>query len=107
VVVDMAPVDSLVGQRDVSFIHLDVEGHELAALEGARRTIERCKPYLYVEADRPDMREKIWTALDLLGYEALYHEAPLYNRDNFEGNALNVFGNTVSLSYLGIPRGAA
>jgi hypothetical protein len=30
-------------------IHLDVEGYERAALEGARKTIARCRPLLVLE----------------------------------------------------------
>ena len=37
--------------RNVGFIKIDVEGHELAALSGARRTIERERPNLLVEAE--------------------------------------------------------
>jgi hypothetical protein len=43
--------------------------------------------------------------LGMLGYEALFHEAPLYNPRNYDDRGLNVFGNTVSLSLLGIPKG--
>jgi FkbM family methyltransferase len=35
----------------VDFIKLDVEGSELHALDGARRTIERCRPILVVECN--------------------------------------------------------
>jgi len=35
--------------NDVTMIKLDVEGHELSILEGARHTIARCKPIIFVE----------------------------------------------------------
>ena len=43
--------------RSVGFIKIDVEGHEVAVLEGARATIRRERPSLVVEATdlfRPD-----------------------------------------------------
>jgi FkbM family methyltransferase len=41
---DIVPPD-----RHVGVIHLDVEGYERAALEGARKTIARCRPLLVLE----------------------------------------------------------
>jgi FkbM family methyltransferase len=43
-------VDSL-GITDVSFIKVDVEGHELNALLGAAETIERDRPALLIEVE--------------------------------------------------------
>lgn len=40
-------VDNIV-KDNVTFIKMDIEGAEMKALEGARRTIERCHPKLYV-----------------------------------------------------------
>ena len=36
--------------QDVGLIKIDVEGHELAVLTGSRQTLERCHPWLIVEA---------------------------------------------------------
>lgn len=41
---DVVPAD-----RPVSVLQLDVEGHEVPALRGARGTIERCRPILILE----------------------------------------------------------
>jgi FkbM family methyltransferase len=45
------PVRTLDGvyAGDVGFIKIDVEGHEIEVLDGARETIERCRPNLLVE----------------------------------------------------------
>jgi FkbM family methyltransferase len=37
---------------NIGFIKIDVEGHELAVLEGAERTLERWRPVLLIEIDR-------------------------------------------------------
>lgn len=42
------PLDSLQLQK-VSLIKIDAEGHDLAVLKGAKRTIDRCRPKLIVE----------------------------------------------------------
>lgn len=48
--VELAPLDRL-GLRDVNLIKIDVEGHELAVLEGARSTIQHCRPTLLIEVE--------------------------------------------------------
>jgi len=39
-------------------LFLDVEGHEMHALEGARRTIERCRPVITIEVWEKDAAER-------------------------------------------------
>ena len=39
------------GLSDVGFLKIDVEGHELALLAGARRTIESSRPVVFVESE--------------------------------------------------------
>jgi len=107
VVVDVVTIDELLDGRPARLIHLDVEGGEVEALQGASGTITRHRPYLYLECDRPGQSETLFRALGAIGYEALMHRAPLYNRRNFAENGLNIFGDTVSISLLGIPKGAA
>lgn len=46
--VPMITIDSL-NLQHVSCVHLDLEGYELFALEGAQHTISRCKPVVVVE----------------------------------------------------------
>jgi Methyltransferase FkbM domain len=45
--------------RYLGIIQLDVEGSESAAIQGARKTIERCAPVLILERD-PDARFLDW-----------------------------------------------
>jgi hypothetical protein len=39
------------GMSDVAFIKIDVEGHEVAVLEGASDTIARNRPVLLIESE--------------------------------------------------------
>jgi FkbM family methyltransferase len=49
------PVDALGIPGRVSLIKVDVEGHELPALRGMRRLLERDRPVLIVEGRAPDV----------------------------------------------------
>lgn len=53
----------------VSFIKLDLEGGELAALRGAHKTIERCRPIMFVETDHPRTDKRaLLDEIESLGY---------------------------------------
>ena len=53
--------------QNVDLIKLDVEGMEDAALRGARKTIERCRPVLYVEFLKSD-KQSLGEYITNLGY---------------------------------------
>lgn len=48
---------------NVGFIKIDVEGHELAVLRGASKTIEREQPNLMVEVEGNDDRDDLIDAV--------------------------------------------
>lgn len=81
-------------------IKVDVEGMEKQVLEGARQTIARFKPLLYVEDDRREKSRELHDFLTDLGYEVHPHLPRLYAADNFEKNPTNVFGNFTSRNLL-------
>lgn len=56
--VEIAPLDSF-GITDVSFIKVDVEGHELEVLGGARQTIEQQSPTVLIEIEQRHHDEPI------------------------------------------------
>lgn len=58
-------LDTLFPQLSPQLIKCDVEGHELACLEGARELIARAKPWLVVEVSNP----KTFDLLASFGYE--------------------------------------
>lgn len=81
-------IDSL-ALDECAFIKIDVDGNELAVLRSARATIARTRPILYLEND---VREK---SADLLGhlledgYNLYWHDAPIFEPENFFGNPVN------------------
>lgn len=85
ITVDSLPLDAC------HFIKIDVEGMELDVLKGAKETISRFQPLLYVENDRADKAHELIRYLDGLGYDLYWHKPPLYNANNFFNNQENVF----------------
>jgi len=74
-----------------NFIKIDVEGMEKLVLEGAKETISKFKPIIYVEDDRDDLHESLVKHLKDMDYIAYKHLAPLYNPDNYYKNINNEF----------------
>jgi FkbM family methyltransferase len=94
--VPVLPLDTLNINPD--FMKIDVEGMEADVLRGARETIERCRPVLYVENDRKEKSEELVELIRDLGY-VLYWHHPLINRE--------LFGNMVSLNMLCVQPGVS
>jgi FkbM family methyltransferase len=85
-------------------IKIDVEGMEREVLLGAADTIGRHRPFLYVENDRKDKSEALLRHLFELGYRVWWHTPPYYDSNNFYGNTINVFTNTVAINVLCLPK---
>lgn len=78
----------------ISVIKIDTEGFELEVLRGARETIIRERPLLYIEADGEDRHAAVREFLNNLGYREFgcYAKTPTY------GFAPGVRAEKVSLS---------
>lgn len=70
--VRLARLDSIV-QDNVSFVKVDVEGHELNVLQGARGLIEHCRPVFLVEAEE---RHRVGATASLFDF---------FRNENYEG----------------------
>jgi FkbM family methyltransferase len=99
--VPVITIDSL-DLPQCQFIKVDVEGMELSVLKGAARTIERCRPVLYVENDRPERSPPLIEYLLSLGYRLHWHLPMLYRPDNFYQNPVNEFRGIISENMLGV-----
>jgi FkbM family methyltransferase len=98
--VDVKTLDQL-ELKNVGFIKIDVEGHELAVLRGAAKTLEREKPSLLVEANdhhHPDAIAKLrelMTGHDYRGYflhgKRLVELATITDPDHFRRESIENF----------------
>ncbi|MBV8166110.1 MAG: FkbM family methyltransferase [Alphaproteobacteria bacterium] len=104
--VPVETIDALALPR-LDLLKIDVEGMELEVLTGARETIVRLQPVLYVENDRPQNATAVITEILALGYRAWWHFPALFNPDNFFGNRNDVFPNIQSENLLCMPAGRA
>ena len=84
-------------------IKVDVEGMELDVINGASATIEAYKPVLYVENNNEAKSGPLITRLLELGYHLYWHFSPFFTKDNYFGNAENIFGNVIDTNMLALP----
>ncbi len=82
ITVPIATIDSY-QFTEVGFIKLDVEGYELEVLQGAQKTINRCKPTMYIEDDRAEKSNALRKYITGLGYNIESHTPTLYREENF------------------------
>lgn len=88
---------------DVRLIKIDVEGMESSVIAGARETIRRCQPILYVENNGDDSRS-INAALASIGYKAYWSIGPYFNPLNHAKNPVNVWPNVMpSVNLIAVP----
>jgi FkbM family methyltransferase len=95
-------IDQLCLDR-LAFVKIDVEGEELHVLDGARATVARCRPALYLENDRREKSPELISAIRDMGYRLWWHLPPLWNPANFRAATDNPFGNTISVNMLCLP----
>ena len=101
--VPLFTLDSL-ALRALRMLKVDVEGMETEVLAGARDTIGRLRPILYVENDRRAQSEGLIKLIDELGYNMWWHLPPLFNPSNFARASQNIFGGIVSINLLCLPQ---
>jgi FkbM family methyltransferase len=91
------------GAPACAFIKIDVEGMELKVLRGAKSLIAAHRPVLYVENDRRDRSDELIRYIDSIGYNMYWHQAFLYNPNNYERDPVDIFG-IVSRNMLCLPK---
>ena len=88
--VEVSTIDSY-NFNDVGFMKIDVEGYEYETLVGAKETISKYKPILYIEDDRSAKSQRLREYVRALGYTIEEHKPTLYREENFFGLKKNVW----------------
>jgi len=102
-VVPCLTVDAMFFGAPVHFIKIDVEGMECDVLEGARETISRDRPVVYVENDREGKSEELIQKILAFDYRLWWHLTPLFNPKNFSNDTADDFlRNIVAINMVGI-----
>lgn len=101
--VPMVTIDSLKLDA-VHLMKIDVEGLEADVLAGAKMTIKRHRPVLYVENGRKEKSPTVIRFLQHADYRLWWHLSPLFNPNNHAGNKTNRFGQIRSINVLAVPK---
>ena len=90
-------LDSFNFANKISFIKIDVEGHETEVIKGSERTIKKNKPILLVEIEEQYTQKKVEDTLkyiNSLGYNSFYFKDNRLNSTS-KLNNLNSFNNFI------------
>lgn len=90
--VPVLTLDSL-NLQNVSFIKMDIEGFELFALQGAKKTIERCRPDLLLEINKGALHRFGITEHDVFDWltNMGYSFENVYPEDKLDGIQFDVY----------------
>jgi hypothetical protein len=68
---------------------------ELDVLQGAVKTITRCRPIMFVENDRAESSAELISFLFGLNYRLWWHRTPYFDPNNVYGETTNVFEKNI------------
>lgn len=104
--VEMIALDNLMLPA-CHMIKIDAKGAEKQVLDGARQTIVRFRPYIYVADESPDRHAELVATLFDLEYRMWWHMPWLFNPRNLAGDNENLFPGITSFNLICLPREAA
>jgi FkbM family methyltransferase len=99
-------LDDILDVPRLRLIKADVEGMELALLNGAKDLLETHKPYLYLECDSPEPADPLIAFLKQYDYQCFWHVSTFYDAKNWKEHTEDVFGNVVCVNMLCAPKEA-
>lgn len=86
-------------------IKIDVEGMEFGVIKGSHKTINKCKPFLYVENNCVKGSKELILEIDSIGYALFWDIQPYYNPNNYFNNRFDMFPtHMMSINMFGIPK---
>lgn len=88
--VEVVTIDAL-NLQSCRLIKIDVEGMEPTVIDGARETIRRCEPALFVENNTVEKSAKVLSAISSVGYKGYWHISPYFSPRNYFGHTENIF----------------
>lgn len=98
--VEVITIDSFAQDLAPKLIKIDVEGMEADVIRGARDTIAKHKPVLYVDHGEHGDDQGIAEALQEIGYVAYWSVGPLFNPLNAFRNGTNIWNQAVMIANL-------
>lgn len=101
-IISITTLDSFALER-VGFIKIDVEGMEIAVLNGAIATIARCSPVIFAECNSLEASYPIIQWCREKNYLVYGIISSAYNVHNFAGSVENMFGAAQETGLLLIP----
>lgn len=87
----------------ISLLKADIEGYELKMLKGGEGLIERDRPVIYLENDRPERARQLMLHIDERGYRIWEHIVMIYRPDNIAGSTVDIFPQIGSRNILCVP----
>jgi FkbM family methyltransferase len=100
--VPVVRLDDLIGDRQVDFLKLDVEGMELECLQGAQRTLRISRPVIFMEQKNTADLPALYGLLVGCGYHLYWLETHPFNLNNFRNAAENLWWQT-EIGILALP----
>jgi|GEM_PF-1482660 len=98
----MITLDSLDLQR-LSLLKLDIEGGEMAALQGGLETVKKLRPIIMIEVLNLSSSLPIMTMLTSLEYKPFFCSFPAFDPENYRGATENIFGVARECGLLFVP----
>ncbi len=95
-------LDNIFKNKKIDFIKIDVEGHELKVLNGAKKILNYNKAILNIEFDAKNFNKKnpIIKFLKKINYKYYYFYS--YNKNDFDGRMRNILFKIVMILIRGI-----
>jgi len=92
--VPIVRLDDILAGRNADFLKLDIEGMELECLQGAKQTLLRSKPVIFMEQSDTSALPLLHDLLSRLRYDCYWLETHPFNRNNFRGATKNLWWRT-------------